>query len=162
MSTDNPSRAGRRRRSESGHAVIEVALLAPWIFFLFVGVLDFGFYAYAAISTQNAARAAVLYTSRAGSTAGDKTTACLNYVLPELRSMPNVGTSVTSCGTINSSSVVNVDAVPVDQANSADGGFASRVTVQYRTLPMIPIPGLVMGQMTLTRIVEARILEPNL
>src|SRR5947207_14797502 len=48
---------------ERGHAVIEVSLMAPWIFFLFMGTLDFGFYSYAIIATQNAARVAVMQTS---------------------------------------------------------------------------------------------------
>ena len=46
----------RGDRSESGNSVVEVALMAPWIFFLFVGVFDFGFYAYAGICMENAAR----------------------------------------------------------------------------------------------------------
>ena len=29
--------------------MVEVALLSPWIFFLFVGIFDFGFYAFAVI-----------------------------------------------------------------------------------------------------------------
>ncbi len=44
------------KRRQRGGSLVEVALLAPWIFFLFVGIFDFGFYAYAAICTQNAAR----------------------------------------------------------------------------------------------------------
>ena len=50
----------RRNKGQSGSSIIEVALLSPWIFFLFVGIFDFGFYAYAAICTQNAARAVAL------------------------------------------------------------------------------------------------------
>lgn len=49
--------SGRLRSLRNrGHAVIEVALLSPWIFFLFVGTLDMGFYTHALIATQNAAR----------------------------------------------------------------------------------------------------------
>ena len=54
----------RRERNkntrERGHAVVEIALMAPRIFFLFVGIYDVGVYSYAAICTQNAARAAAL------------------------------------------------------------------------------------------------------
>ena len=48
----------KKRNGESGSAMVEVALLAPWIFFLFVGVFDMGFYSYMAICVENAARAA--------------------------------------------------------------------------------------------------------
>ena len=47
--------------------------MAPWIFFLFMGTLDFGFYAYAIIATQNAARVAVMQTSLNSTTAANST-----------------------------------------------------------------------------------------
>jgi len=56
----------KRKRSESGQAIVETALLVPWIFFLFVGVFDLGFYAYGAICTQSAARAAAIQTAASG------------------------------------------------------------------------------------------------
>ena len=46
-----------RRKLEKGSALIEMAFMMPWIAFLFVGILDFGFYSYASIATQNAVRA---------------------------------------------------------------------------------------------------------
>jgi Flp pilus assembly protein TadG len=85
----------KRKKRESGSSIVEVALLAPWIFFLFVGVFDFGFYAYAAICTQNAARAVALAAAQT-STAG--VTAC-NAALGEMRMLPNVGSNpVFACG----------------------------------------------------------------
>ncbi|HEY3376701.1 MAG TPA: TadE family protein, partial [Armatimonadota bacterium] len=47
-----------------GQAMVEVTLMAPWIVFLFIGIFDFGFYAYAAICTQNAARAVALASAQ--------------------------------------------------------------------------------------------------
>jgi Flp pilus assembly protein TadG len=126
-----------------------VSLLAPWIFFLFVGVFDFGFYMYSAISTQNAARVAALQTSSAPSVAGNSGLAC-QYALGELRMLPNVGTSVTSCGSLP----VQVTATAI---TGVDGAPASRVSVTYETVPLIPIPGLLTGRFTLTRIVEMRV-----
>ena len=66
----------RGRWREHGHAVIEISLMAPWIFFLFMGTLDFGFYAYAIIATQSAARVAVMQTSQNSTTAANSTLAC--------------------------------------------------------------------------------------
>jgi hypothetical protein len=34
-----------------------------------------------------------------------------------------------------------------------DGANASQVTVSYQTVPLIPIPGLLPGQATITRVV---------
>ena len=149
-------------RRESGHAVIEVALMAPWIFFLFVGVLDFGFFAYAAIATENAARVAALYTSNSPDVAGDDLNAC-QYALGELRALPNVGSTVTTCvvskDSITSTQPVAVDATAIAAVDSVDGAPASRAEVTYQSLPMIPIPGLMMKQYTLTRFVEMRVRE---
>src|SRR5205809_4591375 len=78
----------RKRKSQQsrGHAVIEVSLMAPWIFFLFMGTVGFGFYASAAIATQNAARVAVDQTSANTSTAADATLARSEEHTSELQS----------------------------------------------------------------------------
>jgi Flp pilus assembly protein TadG len=124
--------------------------MAPWIFFLFVGVLDFGFFAYAAIATQNAARVAALYTSSGSSVAADAAGACL-AVLEELRWLPNVKNGqVTNCN----NATVSLTAQAV---TGADGAPASRVTLSYKTIPMIPIPGILAHQFTFTRTVEMRL-----
>jgi Flp pilus assembly protein TadG len=140
----------RRRFRERGHAVIEISLLAPWIFFLFMGTLDFGFYAYAIISSQNAARVAVMQTSQNSTTAANSTLAC-QYALTELNALPNTH-SLNSC-----------DALPVivnaTQVVDADGANASQVSITYQTINMIPIPGLT-GRLTLTRTAQMRLKQP--
>jgi Flp pilus assembly protein TadG len=127
-----------------GHAVIEVALLSPWIYFLFMGTLDMGFYAHAIISTQNAARAAVAYTSRSSTTAADSTGAC-KYALAELKAMSNART-LTTC---NSSPLL----VTATAVTGVDGSPASSVSVTYKTDKLIPIPGLT-NQLNVTRTVQ--------
>ncbi len=149
---DRVTRTSGRRRS-AGHAAVEIALMAPWIFFLFIGVLDFGFFAYAAIATQNAARAAAMYTSGGQSVAADVTGAC-PYVLEELYWLPNVRGNVTSCTAVP----VTVTAQQVASPDGAAIG-ASSLTVAYQTIPLIPIPGLLAGQFTFTRTVVMRIKE---
>ncbi len=135
-----------RRHGARGHAVIETALMAPWIFLLFIGIFDLGFYAYAGIVTANAARVAALSTSNSVASAADSTTACA-YALEEMRSLPNVGNSTTTCGT-----VVTAAAVAVVEA---DTSTTSQVTISYQTIPLIPIPGLT-GRMTITRVAQMR------
>ena len=127
---------------------MELALMAPWYIFLFVGVFDWGFYDYALISTQSAARVAALYTSSTGEVANRSDLAC-PYVLDELRSNINIGAGVTSCG---GSSPVTVTATKLTPG--VDGLPASEVTVSYRTPVLIPIPGLLAGTITIHRTVQ--------
>ena len=132
----------------SGHAIVELALMCPWILLLFMGLFDFGFYAYAAISTQNAARAAVLATASAPTSAASQSTACV-YARDELRYMTNYSSLPAGCG-----------ALPLQVQASAvagpDGAAASRVQVSYRTIQMFTLP-IFPGQMTITRTAEMRI-----
>jgi Flp pilus assembly protein TadG len=126
--------------------------MAPWLFFMFMGILDVGFYMYAAINTQNAARAAVMYTASSIGTAADSGTAC-TYALQELASFPFPGTKPTTCG----ASPLVVTATTIAKAASLDGDEAeSSVTVTVTTLPMIPIPGLI-GQLVIQRTAQARV-----
>ncbi len=129
--------------------MLEAALLLPWVLFMFVGVFDVGFYNYALICTENAARVAAWYTSQSPSTATDSTTAC-TYALAELSAMPNVGTAVTTCG---ASPVV----VTATQVTGADSALASQVSVSYTSPQLIPIPGQLSGQFTFDRVVQMRL-----
>jgi Flp pilus assembly protein TadG len=123
--------------------------MAPWIMFLFVGAFDWGFYAYALISVQNATRVAVQYTSLSTANSTDAATAC-SYVLSELRGEPNVGTSVVTC---NALPVI----VTATRANGPDAAPAATVTVTYQTVQLVPIPGILAGRFTLVRSANMRI-----
>ena len=59
-------------------------MMAPWLFFLFAGVVNLGFYTYAAMSIENAARVAALDTSSSAGPAGDNASAC-TYAVSETR-----------------------------------------------------------------------------
>ncbi|HUJ20925.1 MAG TPA: TadE family protein [Bryobacteraceae bacterium] len=150
-----PRNHSRRR----GHAIVEVSLMAPWIFFLCVGALDFGFYSYAAICTENAARVAVQQTSIDANSAASSATAC-TYALGEMKSLPNMN-GVTTCqasaGSISSSQPLAVVATLVNPG--ADGTLASSVTVTYQTTQMIAIPGLMASNFTLVRTAQMRLRE---
>lgn len=147
-------------RSHSGHAVVEVSLMAPWIFLLFIAVFDFGFYAYALISTENAARVGALYASSGWGAASDGTGVCLQ-VLPEMRMLPNVGGStICSCaGQSCTAGPIQITTSPMVGASCLEGAATSqcvRVTVQYQTIQLFPLPGLA-GQMTMRRVAEASV-----
>ncbi len=145
--------ANPKFRNSRGGAVLEMALLSPWVFFLFIGALDWGFYAYSMISvetaTRSAAAAIVAQASTTSATTAISSSAACNTVLAELSTLPNVGSSVSSC----SAAPVNVTAT---QINSVDGYPAVQVNLTYTTPKMIPIPGLLAGQFTINRIVTMR------
>jgi len=138
-----PRRNGRRRRTR-GEAVLETALLAPWIFFLFAGTLDMGFFSYSLIATEEAARTAAEYTSKNTSTLADSTSAC-QFALIQMAALSNVR-SLAGCSA--APLVVTASAV-----TDADGYSASRVSVTYTGATFIPIPG-VTSHLTITRSVQ--------
>jgi Flp pilus assembly protein TadG len=110
----NGSPAKRRPQphlaSRSGQALVELAILAPFIFFLFIGVIDIGCYTVTAIGVQSAARAA----AAAG--------AC-TAIGQELQSLPNYAISTATCS-----------------ASAPAPGADTVATVTYQTSPLIPIP----------------------
>ena len=150
---------GNKRRRAGGTAVVEVSLLMPWIVFLFVGIFDFGFFAYAFISTENAARAATVYLSTSYSLAKAESESLAPPTLPgacqvalgELRRLPNVGTAVTDCGSLPVRVTVDPPVFyPADKSRS------TRVTVTYQTVQLFPLPFMA-GRMTINRSAEMRI-----
>ena len=138
-------------RDKRGSALIEVTLLAPWVLFLFVGMVDLGFFCYSLINIENAARIGAEYTSKsslmAGSVAG-QSGACTR-ILAELSSLPNVR-NLANCSA--APLVVTANAI-----TGVDGGAATSVTVTYQSAQLIPIPGLLMGKLYVARNVQMRV-----
>ncbi len=140
-----------KRDRRRGGSMLEVALFLPWYLFLFVGAVDWGFYAHALISLESAARSAVLYTSSDPGRANDSAGACA-YAYRELWVEGNLN-----------SAVCPATALPViitatkKTAAGADGGDATEVSVTYQTQQLIPIPGLLAGQFTLQRVVQMKL-----
>jgi Flp pilus assembly protein TadG len=141
----------RRRATGRGAALVEAAFALPWLFFLFVGAYDWGYFSYAIMATQNAARLACLYTSSASTSAGDSTGAC-SYALPEFYYLPNMGSQVTACGGTSPLSVVASSV-----ASGADKTPASSVMVTYTLSNMVPIPGLLKSSNTISSVVQMRV-----
>jgi Flp pilus assembly protein TadG len=137
-----------RNRKRRGGAMLEMALFSPWIIFLFIGALDWGFYAYSMIALETATRSAAVYTS--GGFPSDSSGACTKIVLPEMKSMPNIGSGITSC---DSSPLI----VTATQITGPDNTTASQVSVTYTTPMLIPIPGLLAKQFTITRVVTMKV-----
>src|ERR1700722_1848345 len=150
-----PASPSKRRRS--GNSIIELTFMLPWLLFLFVGVFDFGFYAYALIATQNAARAAAVHNSISKSAAADPDFSGCGIVLTELQTTANAsGLSKCSSGQITTTSQqttvtfpkilqVESDYCPVQNPNPACPASvpadSAQVIVTYYTAVLIPIPG---------------------
>ena len=137
-----------RARRKRGAALIELTLLAPWFLFLFMGVVDMGFYWYDLIAVENATRVAAEYTSQGTATAADATTAC-TLVLADMAAVTNVA-GLTSCG----SAPLVVTATSV---TGPDSKTATSVTVTYTTPTLFTIPGLLANQFTISRNIEMRV-----
>jgi len=138
----------RRSRTKRGSSLVELTLISPWLLFLFVGVVDVGFFTYSLIAVENAARIAAEFTSKNAAVAGSYSAACIK-VRNELEMLPGVG-SLTDCS--NSTLTVTADAV-----NGPDLKPATSVSVTYRGVNLIPIPGLLTGRLSFTRSVTMRV-----
>ena len=123
--------------------MLELALLSPWIIFLFIGALDWGFYAYSLITLEDATRAAVTYAA-SGSSNYTQTAAICTIVTDEMKTLIKMNGSAT-CG---GSSPVSISST---QVTGPDNATAVQVSVTYTTPQMIPIPGLLAKQFTITR-----------
>jgi Flp pilus assembly protein TadG len=132
-----------------GAAMLELALLSPWVIFLFIGVVDWGFYAVSLISLENATRVAAVYASTGNSSDTDGICTILRNELGSLSNMQGVST----CG---GSSPVSFTPTTLTGASSPDGNNAIQMSVTYTTPQMIPIPGLLASKFTITRTVKMR------
>jgi len=143
---------GPRKR---GNSIIEFAFFVPWLVFVFVGAMDWGFFAYSLIATEAAARIGALYTSTSSATVTDATTAC-TYAIDQLSKMPNVG-GITTCASgtaVTSSAPVGVSATSI---TGPDGNPAAQLSVTYLTPAFIPVPGLLPSKVTITRTFQMRV-----
>ena len=135
----------RRSRRSRGSAFVELTIVFPMLFFLFLAVVDMGFYCYSLISVQDAARMVTLYLSSA--VGNNNTAGACQYLLSNLSKMPNLS-GVSTC----SGSPLTLTATAI---TGPDNNPAVQVTVSYQTIHLIPIYGLP-GQLTITRTVQAR------
>jgi Flp pilus assembly protein TadG len=150
----------RRRKRQRGGSALEMALLLPWYFFLFVGTFDWGFYAHALISTEAAARTAVLYTSQSVATAADQADAC-TLANEEMRIVPNISNSDATTCTSSPLVVAAVQTGVGQSVASPDNLPGSQVTVTYSTLSLIPIPFVLTNKATFNRVVQMRLRCPG-
>jgi Flp pilus assembly protein TadG len=139
---------GQKNSRERGTSMVEFVLNFLLLFYLFIGIVDFGFFGYALIAVQSAARVAALYTSSAAAHETDQAGSC-TMILAELQVLPNYSGMPTSCN----ASPLTVTATTV---TAPDSTTASKITITYQTISIIPIPGLP-SSLSITRAVEMRV-----
>jgi len=142
------SRSGMN--SKKGNSLIEFAFVVPWYVFLFMGTFDCGIYSYALVATQEGTRMAALNASQNSALAANSNTAC-TYVIGSLQGLPNMS-GVNTCA----AAPITVTAT-YGAATGPDGGPVTTVTAVYTTPQLIPIPGLLPGQLTITKTVKMRV-----
>ncbi len=121
--------------------------MMPWLLFLFVGVFDVGFYCYALIATQNAARSAAVHNSISSMAASDPDGSGCQIVVAELQSMSNARTLSCPKPGLLVGPPVWVTSTLVTGPDSPDGNDAAKVVVTYQTDFLIPMPGLLPRQL---------------
>jgi Flp pilus assembly protein TadG len=154
----------RGKRSESGSSIVEMALLAPWIFFLFIGIFDLGFYLYAASCAQSAARIAAIQTaSNPGLSSGLLQSMACNAAILEMIRVPNTHT-IAGCDAaplVVTQQTLNNTTTPACADCVIDPtGVSTLVTVTYQSGLFVPIPGLLKNHLNLTRTSETRMVIP--
>lgn len=154
------------RKGERGSSIVEVALLAPWIFFLFVGITDMGFYSYDAVCTENAARVAALQTAaNSVLTPGQLQALACTAATLEMNRIPNVRGIAAGCGTrpltVTQQTLNCTTTRPLAADCSADStSISTLVTVTFQSGLFVPIPGITTNQLNLTRVAEVRMIIP--
>lgn len=143
------------RDKSRGAAAVEVALMLPWIVLMFAAVVDFGFFAYAFISVENAAREAALYTSSDPLLANDANSACV-YAQGEASYLPGVASSCTGASAGSMSVTASLGGDTNCPPPSGKASCDSIVTVTYTTVQLFPLPFL-SGQLTINRTAQMRI-----
>ena len=139
----------RRNRPRQGQALVEASLLAPILFMLFLGMVNFGFFVFAFITVANAARVGAQATANA-SFAGNQSVAC-EVVMREMRSLPNVAPLALG----NCVAPLQVDAK--SDIDKETGAEFTQVTVSYDTIQLFPLPFL-SGKMRINRTAKLRVI----
>jgi hypothetical protein len=150
----------RRRRRSRGSSIVEFALIAPVLMLTMLTIFDFGFYIYAFIGVQNAARNAALRNSGGVASVTDVEGAC-SLVLEELRGLPNTGAATGCTGQpITVSSVSLCPSSPCTGVlQSPDGEPAVKITVTYRVPDLLRPPFVEINTITRTSQMKLRSIQ---
>jgi hypothetical protein len=142
--------AGLRLRGESGHSLVEFALLIPLLFLVLVNAINFGGFYFAWITVASAARTGSQYASLAGATvsgpAPPSSTQIYNVVTQDISALPNRGSlAVRVCTNTNGTVACNQTGPgsftdpAADVRPEANSFVMEWVDVGYTYQPLIPV-----------------------
>jgi Flp pilus assembly protein TadG len=134
-----------RSKRESGQAVLELALVTPFIFFLIILAINFGGWLYAWTQVGNAARAAANYAvlgpSSAGSPVTPNGTAITTMLAADLATLPNYSSSNPSVAVCwnNNGTVTSITGTCSSPPADPEGGsyIAVSVDLTYTYTPFV-------------------------
>lgn len=142
--------AGLRATSESGHSLVEFALLLPLLFLLLVNAVNFGGFYFAWITMAGAARNGSQYASRAGATVSAPAPATssqiYSLVTQDISALPNrsslaVRVCSNNAGTItcNQTGTGTFTNPAADARPESSLYVMTWVDVKYTYVPLIPM-----------------------
>jgi Flp pilus assembly protein TadG len=154
-------------RAESGQALLELAFVTPFLFFLIVLAIDMGGWLYAWTQVGNAARAAANYAILGPTSAGGPATpngsAITGLIAADLTSLPNYSSTnpaVIVCWN-NNGTITSITGTCSSPPPDPEGTFtAVSVDLTYTYTPLISsfsIPQLGIGLPTLPTSIHRQI-----
>jgi Flp pilus assembly protein TadG len=136
--------ASKKSLKEKGQALVEYALMLPFIFLLIVNLVNFGGLFYAWITVANAARAGADYAVLGGASVGygllsAPSGASINAVITkEISSLPNSASTVVNVCKNNSGTLSNLYGSCTASADPETNYVLILVDVTYTYKPYIP------------------------
>lgn len=127
------------------------------LLFLFLGMVDFGWYVYSFIQVGNAARAAAQFTATGGGVNQDR--AC-KVALQEMKTMANVAVLDPIKYKCTAVAPLQVGVVAYKEKIAGVDTSASQVTITYQTMLLFQLP-FMDKQMTINRVATMRTMPPG-
>jgi len=127
------------RRAEDGSALVELAVLAPVLIFMLVGLIEIGRYMYFGILATHAARAGVQYAAQTNITAVDGT-GTTNAAAQDAAGLPNMQVTRTIVCALDG--VVTTCPSSSVASGSQDLVYYVQVQVTSTLTPILRYPGI--------------------
>jgi Flp pilus assembly protein TadG len=129
-------------RSESGQALAEASLAAPFFLMLLLGAVDLARAAYAGIEVSNAAKAAVQYGAQNSATAAN-TSAIQNAAASDASSLSSLSTTVSMTGVCSDGSACTGTGGTCRSTDCSSSHIETILTVSASTTyhPLFPLAG---------------------
>ncbi len=139
------------RRDDRGVAILELALVAPLLILLAIGIIEIGLYTRVSIEVGNAARAGVQYGAQGTTTSIDSPGIASAAALDanEVSTLGVTSTTFCTCGATPGTHVALCTPTPACATGDHLAHFVS-VTTSKKFTPLIAIAGIP-STMTITR-----------